>query len=60
MNKINEVLDRKSKKKNCDSTCKNYTFDHLNVACVLSDVYSVPKGNPCAIHSQIDVKVEMN
>lgn len=53
MDKINQVLDAKSKKMNCDKTCKNYMFDHLNVACVLSSVYSVPKQDPCAIHSEL-------
>jgi len=55
MNKINKVLDSKSTKKKCDKTCKNHMFDHLDVACVLSDVYSVRKNELCAIHSQIKI-----
>jgi hypothetical protein len=31
----------------CDNTCKYYKFSHLDVACVLSEVYSVKKGELC-------------
>jgi hypothetical protein len=55
MDKINEVLDSKSTKIKCDKTCKNYAFEHREVACVLSDVYSVKKNELCGIHSQINV-----
>lgn len=51
MHPINRILDRNETKKNCDNTCKNYVFDHRDTACVLSDVYSVEKGRPCAIHT---------
>ena len=52
MHKINEVLDRNLPKKACDSGCPNYRFDHLDTACVLSDVYSVKKGQQCAIYAE--------
>jgi len=52
MHPINEALDRGMKKKPCDSGCPYYRFDHLDVPCVLSDVYSVKKGQPCAIYEE--------
>lgn len=55
MHKLNELLDRKAEKRPCDKSCKNYTFEHRDVACVLSDVYSVAKGEMCAIHTEIKV-----
>lgn len=50
MHKLNELLDRDKKKKPCDSGCPYYTFDHLDRPCVLSEVYSVKKGEMCAIY----------
>ena len=55
MHKINMVLDKYNPKKDCDSKCKYYTFDHLTCACVLSDVYSVNKGEPCAIYADKNI-----
>ena len=55
MHKINEVLDRKAEKRPCNQNCKNYQFEHRDVACCLSDVYSVAKGKMCAIHTDIKV-----
>jgi len=54
---ICNALDRAEGKKaiNCDSGCKFYTFDHLDNACVLSDVYSVKKNQPCYIY---EIKVQ--
>jgi hypothetical protein len=42
-------LDRTGgvKPRPCGNWCDNYRFPHLNPACVLSDVYSVKKGEPC-------------
>lgn len=51
MHKICELLDRNRPKKACDSSCKNYLFDHLDCACVLSSVFSVNKGVLCAEHT---------
>ena len=34
----------------CDSTCKYWRFPHLDRACVLSDVFSVCKGEMCTEH----------
>ena len=31
----------------CDSTCIYWKFPHLDIACVLSDVFSVKKGDLC-------------
>ena len=31
----------------CDKTCVYFKFPHLETACVLSDVFSVPKGKMC-------------
>jgi len=53
MHLINKILDSKKPKKKCDKSCKNYLFDHLDTACVLSDVFSVKKGEDCAIHSDL-------
>jgi hypothetical protein len=51
-NKICDLLDIAEGKQSkiCDDGCKNYRFDHLNRACVLSEVYSVDKGKPCYIY----------
>jgi len=35
------------KKHVCDSTCKYWRFPHLDRACVLSEVFSVRKGEIC-------------
>jgi len=46
---INDLLNRIEKRKaiKCDSDCKYFMFAHLETACVLSDVYSVKKGELC-------------
>lgn len=56
MHNINKILDQNEKKKKCDKSCNNYIFDHRNVACCLSDVYSVEKGALCAIHTDLKIK----
>lgn len=33
----------------CNDRCENWKFPHLDTACVLSDVFSVKKGEPCYI-----------
>ena len=38
------------KKRTCDSGCKNFRFPNLETACVLSEVYSVKKGEGCYIY----------
>ena len=54
MEKIVEVLDELSgvKKQKCDSSCKYYekAFEHNEKACVLSDVFSVKKGQMCSTY----------
>lgn len=47
-----DILDRLDGKTAtpCDDGCKNYHFPHLDNACVLSEVYSVRKGEPCLIY----------
>lgn len=52
MHPINKALDKNEPKKPCDKNCKYYKFDHLEVPCVLSEVYSVNKGDPCAIYAE--------
>lgn len=49
---ICNILDRAEGKQSrmCDPGCKNYRFDHLETACVLSEVFSVKKGAPCYIY----------
>ena len=51
-NKICNKLDRLEGKKKtpCDAGCKYYKFSHLDTACVLSDVFSVKKGEDCYIY----------
>jgi hypothetical protein len=46
------ALDRAGCKQSriCDAGCKHYRFDHLDTACVLSEVYSVRKNQPCYIY----------
>ena len=56
MHKINQVLDMNEEKLPCDSGCKHYRFDHLDCACVLSEVYSVKKGEMCAIYAEQAIK----
>lgn len=47
-----DMLDRKEGKvkKKCDSGCKYFMFQHLETACVLSEVYSVKQGEECYIY----------
>ena len=49
---ILDLLDRLERKdpKKCNSGCIHYRFDHLERACILSEVYSVKKGEPCYIY----------
>lgn len=51
---ICDALDRREGKKStpCNSECENWRFPHLENACVLSEVYSVRKGEPCYIFEQ--------
>jgi len=44
----------------CNSQCKYWKFPHLRVACVLSEVFSVPQGYPCFEfkHKEKENKIE--
>ena len=42
---LNRLEGRKARK--CDHGCKYWKFPHLETACVLSDVFSVKKGEQC-------------
>ena len=42
---INIIEGREPMK--CNKTCEYWAFPHLNRACVLSDVFSVLKGENC-------------
>ena len=46
---VNDLINRMEKRKavNCNESCKYWKFPHLETACVLSDVYSVKKGELC-------------
>jgi len=46
---INDLLNRAEGRKavNCNESCKYWKFPHLETACILSEVFSVPKGQPC-------------
>jgi hypothetical protein len=48
-NKIHEMLSKAEKIKpiKCSDKCEYYKFPHLDRACVLSDVFSVLKGELC-------------
>jgi len=48
---ISIALDRIVGKKAvaCNSECEYWKFPHLETACVLSDVFSVCKGQPCFV-----------
>lgn len=50
-NRICDLMDKAEgmQKQPCDNKCKHYLFDHLETACVLSEVYSVRKGEGCYI-----------
>ena len=54
MDKRVEALDKLAgtKKHSCDNTCKYYekAFEHNEKACVLSDVFSVKKGEMCSTY----------
>ncbi len=50
-----DKMDGKEKRI-CDSGCKNFRFPHLERACVLSEVYSVKKGEGCYIYEQEKMK----
>ncbi len=52
---ICNALDRAEGKtaKKCDKGCKHYKFDHLDRPCILSEVYSVLKNEPCYIYEEI-------
>ena len=60
MKKIVELLDKslRVKKHKCDNSCKYYqiAFEHRDRACVLSDVFSVKKGELCSTHEKKEVK----
>jgi len=51
-NPICDIFDRLEGKKTrvCDEGCKNWKFPHLENACVLSEVFSVQKGEGCFIY----------
>jgi len=53
-NEINNKLDKLDgkKKRPCDDGCKYFMFPSLPIACVLSEVYSVPKGKDCYIYEE--------
>jgi hypothetical protein len=55
MHPINKLLDRNEPKQKCDSGCDYFRFPHLGTACVLSDVYSVKKGELCAIYVKKEI-----
>ncbi len=46
---INDAINKQSGKTPvpCTAKCKYWKFPHLDRACVLSDVYSVAKGELC-------------
>jgi hypothetical protein len=46
---INDAINRIEKRKAvpCNSKCKYWKYPHLDTACVLSEVYSVKKYEPC-------------
>ena|GEM_PF-2212502 len=39
-------------KHTCDLTCRYWKFPHRDKACILSDVFSVRKGEMCAEYEQ--------
>ena len=47
--KINDMINILEKKEavKCNETCKYWKFPHLDCACILSDVFSVNKNEPC-------------
>jgi hypothetical protein len=51
---LNDLLDRVDGEttKICDKGCECWKFPHLETACVLSEVYSVKKGEPCFIYKE--------
>ena len=54
-NEICNKLDKLEGKKKtpCNVGCKNFKFPHLDTACVLSEVYSVKKGEGCYIYEPL-------
>ena len=47
--KLNDIINKIEKRKStpCNNTCEYYRFPHLERACILSEVYSVRKGELC-------------
>ena len=46
---LNDLLNKREKRTavKCNKSCEYWKFAHLETACVLSEVFSVRKGNPC-------------
>lgn len=46
---INDAINRAEGRKAvpCNETCKYWTFPNADSPCILSDVFSVKKGEPC-------------
>lgn len=46
---INDKLNKlwNGKAVPCNSQCRYWKYPHLDTACILSDVFSVKKGEPC-------------
>jgi len=46
---LNDLINRREKRKAvvCNESCEYWKFPHLETACVLSEVFSVKKGEPC-------------
>jgi hypothetical protein len=57
---ICDLLDRLEgrESKIRDDGCKNWSFPHLDRACVLSSVFSVRKGEPCFQYEPIEEEVK--
>jgi len=46
---INDKLNKAEGREpvTCNDTCRYWAYPHMSKACILSDVFSVRKGEPC-------------
>jgi len=56
--KINDMLNKAEGREaiECNDTCRYWQFPHLETACVLSDVFSVKKGQLCYEYDPKEMK----
>ncbi len=56
---LNNIINRAEgkEKHRCDNTCEYFKFPHLRTACVLSEVFSVPRDELCYEYKELNHKI---